>query len=146
MGAETDHRLNRKAHSSLCGAHRLVLRVMRNIRRCVKELIDAVTTIRFDDTAITTLGMLFNHISRISKEHARLDNLDRLVQTFASCFYHADRVRVCPCLLSYIICFIQVAMKTFVVECDVEIENVAFKKNSLVGYAMADNFVGRCAE
>ncbi len=33
-------------------------------------------------------------------------------------------------------------MEAFVIECDVEIDDVAVLERALVGYAMADNFVG----
>lgn len=45
----------------------------------MEELIDAVTTIGLDDAAITALGVLLNHIPRISEEHSWLDDLNRLI-------------------------------------------------------------------
>ena len=108
----------------------------------MKELVDAVTTIGLDDTTITTFGMLLNHIPRVSEEHARFDNLDRLLETFSSCFNYADRICVRLRSLTHVVRLIQITVETFVVECDVEVKDVAIKKNSLIGYTMADHFIG----
>lgn len=139
---KTDHRFNGKAHARLCSTHRFVLRIMRNVWRCVEELVYPMAAIGLDDTAISTLGVLFDHISRIAKEHARFDYLDGLVKTFSCSLNDTNRVRVCVCLVANIICFIKITVESFVIEGDVEIEYVTIQQHSLIRYAVADDFVG----
>jgi hypothetical protein len=112
----------------------------------MEELVDAMATISLDDAAATTLGMFLDHIPWISEEHARFHNLNRLLETFSSCLNYAHRVFICPCFLTHVICFIQIAMKAFMIKCDVEVQNIAFKKDSLIGYTVTDNLIGRRAD
>ena len=139
---KTDHWFNCKAHSRLCSTHRFVLSIMRNVWSGVEELVDPMATVRLDDTAVSTFGVLLDHIARIAEEHARFDNLNGLVETFPCCLNNTNRIRVCVCLVADIIRFIQIPVEAFMIECDVEIEDVTIQQNSLIRYAMADDFVG----
>jgi hypothetical protein len=111
----------------------------------VEEPIDAVSAVCFDYSTISTLCMFFNNSSRISEEHAWFDYLDGLIQAFSSCFDHTHRVGIGFGSISNIVCFVQIAMKSFVVERNVYVEDVTVQEDSIVGYAMTDDFVGRGA-
>ena len=141
ISTQADHRLNCKARSSLGGTHGFILGIMRNVWSGVKELINAMATVGLDNAAVSTLGVLLDHVSRVSKEHAWFDYFDCLVKTFSRRLNNTDRVCICSCLVADIIGFIKVAVEAFVIECDVEVEYVTIQQNSLIWYAMADDFV-----
>lgn len=111
----------------------------------MEELIDTMTTIGLDDAATLALGVLLDHVADISKQHSRFYNLDRLLETLSSRLHYPDRVWIRHRPFTHIVRFIQIAVEASVVECDVKVEDVAIKKNSLIGYTVADDFVGRCA-
>lgn len=49
---QRNHGLNREAHARLASTNCLILRVMRNIRRAMKKLVDTVPAVCLDDTAV----------------------------------------------------------------------------------------------
>ena len=100
-----------------------------------------MSTIRFDDTAASALGVFFNHPSGVAEGHAWFDELDGFVEAFAGGFDDADGGRVGAGLLAYVVCFVEVAVEAVVVEGDVEVDDVAFEEDALVGDAVADYFV-----
>jgi len=77
--AYADHWLDGKTHAWLCLSDGLVLRVVRNIRCAMEELIYAVSTVGPNHTTILTLCMLFDHIAILAEERAWLHNLNGLV-------------------------------------------------------------------
>lgn len=115
---------------------------MGDVRRGVEKLIDAMTTVGLDDTAVSTLGVLLDHVSRISEQHAGFDDLNGLEEAFTRCFNDSHRLGVGSCLVAHIICLIQVAMEAFVVQGDVEIEDIAIQEDSLIRYAVAYHLIG----
>ena len=100
-----------------------------------------MSTIRFDDTAASALGVFFNHPSGVAEGHAWFDELDGFVEAFAGGFDNADGGRVGASLFAHIVCFVEVAVEAVVVEGDVEVDDVAFEEDALVGDAVADYFV-----
>ena len=100
-----------------------------------------MSAVRFDDAAASTLGVFFNHGTRVAESHARFDELDGFVEAFAGGFDDADGGRIRACKCAYVVCFVKVAVEAVVVEGDVEVDNVAFEKDALVGNAVADYFV-----
>lgn len=125
MRSNVDHRFNGKAHAWLGGANSLVLRVVRNIWGGVEELVDTVAAVSLDDTAIAGLGVLLNHSSGVAEEHARLHQLNGLVQTFARSLHHAHRVRVRNSFVSDIVSLVDITVESLVVEGDIDIDDVA---------------------
>ena len=69
--------------------------------------------------------MLLNHRSWIAEEHTRLDKPDGLVQTLAGGLDNTDRRRIAECFGADIVCFVQVAMKSPVINRYIEVENVS---------------------
>ena len=106
MCPQSNHRLDGKAHAWLRLSHGLVLGIMRNIRRTMKQAVDTVTAVCFDDTAIFRLGELFYHVSVIPEKSSRLDELDSFIQALSSSFNDTHRIRVCLGLISNIVCFV----------------------------------------
>lgn len=88
---------------------------MGDIGHGMKKLIDAMTTVSLHNTAIAALCMLFDHVARISKEHAGFDDLYRFVQTLSRGLHHTDRPWICSGLLANVICFVEITVKAFVV-------------------------------
>jgi len=115
---------------------------VRNVGRRVEQLIDAMTTVSLDDGAIAALGVLLNHIPGISKEHARFDYADGIFKTFSCSLNHAHRVCIRSRFVSHVVGFVQVPMKAFVVQRHVEVEDVTVKENSLIRYAVTNDFIG----
>ena len=93
--AQTDHRLDREAHSRLSCADGLVLRVMRDVWCAMEQLVDSMSAVCLDNAAVLRLCVLLNRISGLSEGHTRLHKLDRLLQTLARRLNHPDRFRVC---------------------------------------------------
>ncbi len=145
VATQTDHRLDRKGHARLRDPHRLVFRIMGHVGRTVEERVDAVPAVGLDDAAAFGLGMLFDHGAGIFERHARLHERDRCVEALSRCFCDADCVGVCEGFGADVVCFVEISVVAFVVECYVQIDNVAVDELALVGYAMADDFVDGCA-
>ena len=143
---QTNHGFNRKRHPGLRHAHRLILRIMRHIRRAMKQTIHPMAAVCFDDAATSTFGVFFNHGARVAESHARFDELDGFVEAFAGGFDDADGGRVRAGKWAYVVCFVEVTVEAVVVEGDVEVDDVAFEEDALVGDAVADYFVDGCAD
>ena len=112
----------------------------------MEQGIDAVAAIRLDDTEVLGLGVLLNDVAKIFNGDARLDMGDRLLKAFASRFDEADVVRITSGLVADVVSLVEIAVVAFVEEGDVEIENVAVLKDSLIWYAVTDDLVDGCAE
>ena len=100
-----------------------------------------MSAVCFDNAAVSALGVFFNHASRVAEGHAWFDELDGFVEAFAGGFDDADGGRVGAGLFAHIVCFVEVAVEAVVVERDVEVDDVAFEEDALVGDAVADDFV-----
>jgi hypothetical protein len=79
IGSQCNHRLDSEAHALFCLAYSLILGVMWDIWRAMKQAIDTVATIRLDHTTAFRLGMLFYNVAVISEESSRLDELDSFI-------------------------------------------------------------------
>lgn len=123
--AQANHGLNGEAHARLRLADSLVLCVVGDVWRAVEQLIDAVSAVGLNDTATTALCMLLDCVAEIAEQDSGLDRLDGHVQTLARRLGDADRVCVEGCLFADIVGFIQIAVEAAVVECDVNVEDVA---------------------
>lgn len=146
VGSDVDHGLDREAHARFGSTHGLVLSIVGNIWGAVEQLVDAVTTVALDHTAVAALCMLFDHISRVPEKHTRLHQVDGHVQTLSRSLDNANGVGVRPGLISDIVGFVQVTMVTVVVQCHVDVDNVTVLERSLVGNAVADGLVDRGAD
>lgn len=106
VASQIDHRLDGEAHARLGGTDSFALAIVGNVGRCVEELVDTVTAVTADNTAISRLGQLLDHISRFAEQHAWLHHFDRIIEAVACCLDHAHGVWVCLGFLSDIISFI----------------------------------------
>ena len=100
-----------------------------------------MSAVRFDDAAVSALGMFFNDAAGVAEGHAGFDELDGFVEAFAGGFDDADGGGVRAGEGADVVCFVEVAVEAVVVEGDVEVDDVAFEEDALVGYAVADYFV-----
>lgn len=139
--AQRDHRLDGECHARFAFTDGLVLGIMRHVGRAVEELVDAVATVRADDTAVLLLGVLLNDIAKLPYQDARLDRLDGLFEALARGLDDSHVVRVRLCLVTNVVRLVEIGMVAFVVERDVNVENVAIDKYALIGNAVADDFV-----
>lgn len=123
--AQADHGLNGEAHARLRLADSLVLGVVRNVWRAVEQLVDAVSAVGLDDAAATALCVLLDCVAEIAEQNSGLNRLDGHVQALARRFGNTDRVCVQRCLFANVVGFVQVAVEAAVVECDIDVEDVA---------------------
>ena len=93
--SNADHGLNSEAHAWFSLSNRLVFRIVRNVGRTVKQLIDAVSTVRPDHTAVLALCIFLDDVAIFTEESARLDDLDGLVQAFSRRFGHSYCICIC---------------------------------------------------
>jgi hypothetical protein len=144
--SESEDGLDGEGHARLARSRRLVLAVVRNPWRGMKLGIDAVSAPRCYDAQTPRFGVLLDDTAKIPDGGARLNNCDGQIQAFSSCFDEADCVFVGFCLFSHVIRLVEICMIATMVQGYVEVDDVSVQKRALVGYAMADNLVGRSAE
>lgn len=145
MCAQANHRLNGEAHAWLRLSHSLVLGVMWDVGCAVEQLVDTVSAVCLDDAAVLSLCVLLDNVSIFAEKRAWLNQLDSLVQALSRCLDNADRIWVRECLVADVVCLVEVAVETAVVEGHVDVEDITILEDALVGNAVADDFVGRCA-
>lgn len=138
---QVDHRLDRKAHALLCLPDRLVVLVMRDVRRAMEQAIDAVADVGLDDVALLRLGVLVDRGAKVAEEDTRLHHRDGVVQAGARRFDDTHGVGVVTSFLADVVCLVEVAVVTVVVEGDVDVEDVAVDEDALIGDTVADDFV-----
>ena len=119
---------------------------MRNVGRAVEGLVDAVADVGTDDAAAAALSVRLDHVAKVAEQSAGLDQLDSLRQALAGRLGDAHRVRVGLRLVADVVCLVEIAVVAFMVEGDVEVEDVAVDEDALVGNAVADDLVERCAD
>lgn len=144
--SNTDHRFNGKAHARLRCSDGLILRVVGNVGSTVKELIDTVTAVGPNDTAVLTLGVFLDDIAILAEKCSWFDELDGLIQAFACCLSDANSIRVRQSFIANVVCLVQVSVESAVVKCNVDVQDITVLKDSLVGNAVANDFVDRCAD
>lgn len=119
---------------------------MWDIGRAVEDGVDTMADIGPDDAAAPRLGMSLNNVPKLAEQRARLDQLDSLLKAFASRLGDADRVRVSLGPVADVVSLIQIAMVAFMVQRDVEVDNITIKQDPLVRYPMANYLVNRGAD
>ena len=100
-----------------------------------------MSAVCFDDAAVSALGVFFYYAAGVAEGHAWFNELDGFVEAFAGGFDDADGGRVGAGERAYVVCFVKVAVEAVVVKGDVEVDDVAFEEDALVGDAVADYFV-----
>ena len=141
IASQTDHRLDGEGHARLASADSLVLRIVWNIRCGVECAVDAMTAVRFDDRAAPRLGMLFDDVAEVFERHAGLHDRDCLIEALSRSLDELDEFLIRQCFVANVVGLVQIAMVAFVVQSDIEIEDISIQKNSLVRNAMAYDFI-----
>lgn len=142
--AQGNHGFNSKGHSRLAFADCLVLGVVWDIGRAVEQLADSVAAVGSDDTAVLLLGVLLDDVSKLPDQGTGLHSLDGLLQALSCRLDDTDGVRVRLGPVTNVICLVQIGMVAFVVEGNVDVENIAVEENTLIGDTVADDFVDGC--
>ena len=143
--AQSNHGLNCKSHARLALANRLILCVVRDVGRAVEQLVDAMATVCANDTTVLGLGVLLNDVAEFTDQGAGLDSLDSLVKTLTSAFDYADVIGVGLGAVTNVVGFVKIGMVTFVVQSDVDVEDVPIEQDSLIRNTVANDFVDGCA-
>ena len=102
--------------------------------------------IRFDNAAPSRFCMFLNHAPNLTNQHARFYNFDGLLKALAGCLHNANGIAVSECFGADVVGFVEVAVEAAMVEGDVEVKDVAVEEETLVGDAVADDFVGGGAD
>ena len=100
-----------------------------------------MSAVSFNDATVSTFGVFFDDGAGVAEGHAGFDEFDGFVEAFAGGFDDADGGGVGAGERADVVCFVEVAVETVVVEGDVEVDDVAFEEEALVGDAVADYFV-----
>jgi hypothetical protein len=144
--AQSNHGLNGEGHSGLALSNSLVLGVVRDVGRTMEKLADSVATVSSDNAAVVLLGMLLNNVTKFSDQSAGLNGLDRLIQALSCRLNHTNSIGVGLGLVSNVISLVQIGVVSFMVQGNIDVENIAIKQNALVRNTVADDFVnGRAA-
>jgi len=100
-----------------------------------------VSAIRLDHAAVATLGVLLDDITWIPEQHAWLDKLDSLIETLPCRLHNPHRIRISQSLVTNVVCLVKVAVESAMVECYINVKDVAVLKNSLVWNSVANDLV-----
>lgn len=142
--AQGNHGLDSKGHSRLAFADCLVLGVVGDVGRAVEQLADSVAAVGSDDTAVSLLGVLLDNVSKLSDESTGLHSLNRLFQALSCRLDDTDGVGVRLSSVANVVCLVQIGMVAFVVEGNIDVENIAVEENTLIRNTVADDFVDGC--
>ena len=112
----------------------------------MEDLIDSVTTVGLDDAAVLCLCVLLDYVAGLTKQHTRLHTCYSFGETFSRRLNNSDGLWVCDRFVANVICLVQVAVVAVVVKGDVEVKDVSVFEDTLIGNAMADDFVCGCAD
>lgn len=143
---QSKDRLDRERHPGLARANRLVLAVVGDPRGRVEVGVDAVPAPGRDDVAVPRLGVLLDGVAELAERGTRLHELDGLVQALAGRLDDPHVVGVGLGSVADVVGLVEVGVVAFVVDGDVEVENIAVQEDSLVGDSVADDLVGRGAK
>ena len=141
-----DHGFDGEAHAGFGYAYGFVFGIVGDVGDCVEEFIDAVAAVGADDAAVTGFGVLFNDVAWFAEGHAGFDVGYGLVKAFARCLDDTDSVWILKGFRSYVIRFVYVSMEAAVIQCHIQVHNVAIFELPLVGDAVADYFVDGCTK
>ena len=100
-----------------------------------------MSAVCFDDAAVSTFGVFFYYAAGVAEGHAWFDELDGFIEAFAGGFDDADGGGIGAGEGADVVCFVEVAVEAVVVKGDVEVDDVAFEEDALVGDAVADDFI-----
>lgn len=119
---------------------------MGHVGRAVEQRVDPVPAIRPDSAAVPGLGVLFDDVAKLPDRGTRLYGLDREVEALPRRLNHPNSIGVRLRLIADVVGLVQVTVVTFVVEGDVEVEDIAVEEDPLIRDTVADNLVRRGAD
>lgn len=122
--AQSNHGLNSKGHSGLALSNSLVLGIVRDVGRAMEKLADSVATVSSDHATVVLLGVLLDNVTKLSDQSAGLNGLDRLIQALSCRLNHTNSVGVGLGLVSDVICLVQIGVVSFMVQGNIDVENI----------------------
>ena len=144
--AQGNHGLDGEGHPGLRLAGRLVLSIVGHVGRAVEQRVNPVPAIRPDSAAVPGLGVFLDDVAKLPDRGTRLHGLDREVEALPRRLNHPNRIGVCLRLIADVVGLVQVAVVTFVVKGDVEVEDIAVQEYPLIRDTVADDLVRRGAD
>jgi len=141
--AQSNHRFYCESHARFRLAGRLALGIVGNARGAMEEPVDAVAAICSYCAASLGFCIFLDNVAEFSQQNTRLDGLDSKIEALSRRLHHPDGIRIRLCLVSNVVCFVEVPVEALVVKGNVDVEDIAIHEHTLIGNAVADDFVGR---
>lgn len=105
-----------------------------------------MSTIGCNDTTSPRLCLFINYSPGCPKRHPGLYKLNRLVQTFTTRLHDPHAVGIRKRFVTNVVCLVQVAVETAMVQRHVNVDDVTINQASPVRDPVADDLVDRCAD
>jgi hypothetical protein len=90
----------------------------------MEKLADSVATVSSDHATVVLLGVLLDNVTKLSDQSAGLNGLDGLIQALSCRLNHTNSVGVGLGLVSNVICLVQIGVVSFVVQGNIDVENI----------------------
>jgi hypothetical protein len=135
-----DHRLDSKSLARVHHPHRLVLRIVWDVRRCVEQTIDAVPGVCAHHRTALLRAVLRDCIADISVELLWFDELNTFEEGFVGDLHKMLRRLVD---FAYKICLVEVTVVAVVVHRDVDVTDVTFFQLVGIWHTMANDLQQR---
>lgn len=111
----------------------------------MEKSVDTMTAVSLDRAATLRFGVLLDDVTVVAVCSSWFGDLNSLIETLSSGLYYTDGIRVGECLIPDIIGLINIAMKAFVIERYINVDDVAVFQNVLIWNTVTDDLVDRCA-
>lgn len=111
--------------------------------RRVELRVDPVAAPSLNDDKAPRRGVFLDDLAELANGDPWFDDLNSHVQGLARRFHEPNRVGIRFGLVANIVGLVQVGMVSTVVQRNVEVEDVAIQKNSLIRNAVAYNLIRR---
>jgi hypothetical protein len=112
----------------------------------MEQLVDAVAAVSLYDATFSFSCDGFDDSAVGAEQCTGLDCRNGGIECITRTFHNSDVVRIGKCLVADVVRLVQIAMESTVVKCDVDVDNVAILKRSVVRNSVADDFIDRGAD
>lgn len=112
----------------------------------MEELVDAMSAIGLHNLAVSLLGQLLNRVAVVAEQGAGFDKLDGFLQTVSRGLHDTDVVWILCSGIADVVGLIQVSVEAAVVECNINVEDIAIFQRSVVRDTMTNDLVWTCAD
>lgn len=108
--------------------------------------VDTVAAPSLDNDKAPRGCVFLNDLSKFSNWYTWFDYLDGHVQGLPGRFNESNRVRISFGLVADVVSLVNIGMVSAMVQRNIEVKNVAIKKDSLIRDSVAYNLIRRCTQ